>query len=109
MTIDKVQSGLARYIDEEIINNMPGWRKWVFGGASTLLIASLPENMKRWQQTELGKMLGVFDGDDINMGKVYQAVKRHSVKGPISFEIPGAGSLTLHDADVDKIWQYMQG
>jgi hypothetical protein len=43
------------------------------------------------------------------MVKVYQAVKRHSAKGPITFDIPGAGSLTLHDADVDKIWQYMQG
>lgn len=108
MTVDKVQAGLARYIDEEVVNRMDGWRKWVFGGAATLLLAALPENIKRWEQTELGRMLGIINGNEVDMAKVYQAVKRQSAKGPITVDIPGAGSLTLNDADVDKMWQYMQ-
>lgn len=108
MTVDKVQAGLARYIDEEVVSHMNGWQKWVYGGAATLLLAALPESIKRWEKNELVKMLGIIVGNDIDMTKVYQAVKRQSARGSITVDIPGAGSLTLHDADVDKIWQYMQ-
>lgn len=104
-TMTQIQTGLAKYIDTEIVASMPGWQKWVFGAAAAIAVDNLPHTINRWKDHELVKMLGVIDKDgNIDLPKVYQGIKRQSVKGPVSFAVPGMGTLTLHDSDVDKIY-----
>lgn len=108
VTVTQIQNGLARYIDEEVVAAMPGWQKWVFGAGASIALNNLPATMERIKNTEVVKMLGVIDAQgDIDMAKIYQGVKKQSEKGPVSFEIPAMGKMTLNDADVDKIYRYI--
>lgn len=110
VTMTQIQNGLAKYIDSEIVASMPGWQKWVFGAAAAIALENLPATINRWKDHELVKMLGVIDENgNIDMPKVYQGIKRQSAKGPVSFDVPGMGTLTLHDADVDKIYNMIMG
>ena len=107
-TVTQIQNGLAKYIDEEVMAAMPGWQKWVFGAGASIALNNLPATIERVKNAEVVKMLGVIDAQgDIDMAKIYQGVKKQSAKGPVTFEIPAMGKLTLNDADVDKIYRYI--
>jgi hypothetical protein len=109
-SITQIQSGLSNYIDTEIVPSMSGWQKWVFGAGVAVAIGNLPATINRWKDTEIVKLLGVIDeSGNIDVPKIYQGVKRQSAKGPVSFNVPGMGTLTLHDADVDKIYNMIMG
>ena len=107
-TVTQIQNGLAKYIDEEVVAAMPGWQKWVFGAGASIALNNLPATIERVKNTEVVKMLGVIDAQgNIDMAKIYQGVKKQSAKGPVTFEIPAMGKMTLNDADVDKIYRYI--
>lgn len=109
-TMTQIQNGIAKYVDAEIVSAMPGWQKWLFGAAAAIALENLPATINRWKDHELVRMLGVIDKDgSIDIQKVYHGIKRQSAKGPVSFEVPGMGTLTLHDADVDKIYNMIIG
>lgn len=105
-TINQIQTGLAKFIDEEIVPTMPGWQKWVIGAGATIALGNLPAIIDRWKDNELVKMLGVIGKDNsIDIQKVYAGVKKQAAKGPVSIEMPGGmGKLTLTEADVDKAY-----
>lgn len=109
-TIAQIQNGLTKYVDENIVPSMAGWQKWVFGAGAAIAISNLPKNVERWKNTEVVKMLGVIDdGNNIDIQKIYQGIKRQSDKAPASIDIPGMGTITLNDYDVDTIYNYIQG
>lgn len=47
-SIQKVQAGLVRYIDTEMLNHMDGWQKIGFGAVSALIIKNLPNTAQRY-------------------------------------------------------------
>lgn len=110
-TIAQVQTGLAKFMDEEIMASMQGWQKWVFGGGMTIAIDNLPKTFERLKENEMVKMLGVIDGSgNIDMAKIYKGVKQQAAKGPVTINLPaGMGKLTLNEADVDKLYRYITG
>lgn len=110
-TINQIQTGLAKFIDEEIVASMQGWQKWVFGGGITVAVENLPATINKMKDYEWVKMLGVIDnGNNVDVAKIYQGVKRQAAKGPITVDLPvGMGKLTLNEADVDKLYRYITG
>ena len=108
-SVAQIQNGLARYIDTEIVPKLTGWQKWVFATGTGLAVANLSTTVSRWKDNEIVKMLGVIDNDNIDVPRIYQEVKKQSAKGPITFNVPGMGSLTLNDMDVDKIYNMIMG
>ena len=108
VTTTQIQNGLAKYIDEEVVAAMPGWQKWVFGAGASIALNNLPATIERVKNTEVVKMLGVIDAQgEIDIAKIYQGVKKQSAKGPVTFEIPAMGKMTLNDSDVDKIYRFI--
>ena len=106
--INQIQNGIVRYLDTDIISKMTGWQRWVFGAGASLAVANLSTTIDRWRSNEIVKMLGVVsETGDIDVPKVYQSIKQQSARGPITFDIPGMGSLTLNDADVDRIYNFI--
>lgn len=108
VTVKQIQTGVARYIDEEVVAAMPGWQKWVFGAGASIALNNLPATIERIKNNEMVKILGVIDAQgDIDIAKIYQGIKRQSAKGPVTFEIPAMGKMTLNDTDVDKIYRFI--
>ena len=64
----RLQAGIAKYIDQEFTSKIEGWKRWGVGIGSALILESLPVTLQRWQASELGAMLGIFgDGGDIDI------------------------------------------
>lgn len=108
VTVSQIQNGAAKYIDDEVLVSMPGWQRWVFGAGAGIAINNFPQIVEKWKNEEIVKMLGVIDKEgNVDINKIYQGVKRQAAKGPISFDIPGMGKMTLNESDVDKIYKYI--
>jgi hypothetical protein len=53
-------------------------------------------------------MLGVIRPDDmIDIDALYREFKRQAQISPATFAVPGLGTLTLREDDVDKLYSYI--
>lgn len=110
VTIGQVQNGLAAYLDAEIIPMLPGWRRFAFGTAAGLMLSRAGEMFERIKADPTIQMLGVIQPDDtIDIDALYSEAKRQIRKAPLTFDLPGAGSVTLRELDIDKIYMMING
>lgn len=108
VSVNQVQSGLTRFMDAEIVSKMSGWQKWVFGVGMGLTMNKTADIVEVLKGNPLIAMLGVITQDNqIDLDALYREFKRQAAQGPATIEIPGIPAITLHEADVDKIYQYI--
>lgn len=110
VSLAKVQSGAAAYIDEEFCRKLDGWRKWVFGAAASMMLSDVGSIVSKLRDNEIVKMMGVFDDHgDVDVERLYQHFKAEAQKGSISFSAPILGVVTMNESDVDKLYSYIMG
>lgn len=105
VSADKFKRGVARYLDEEFTGKMTGWQKWVFGACVAMYLENLSASTERLRNNEVIKNLGIFDDSgNINVEKMHRYLQEQARKGPITFSVPMIGTVTLSDADVEKLY-----
>lgn len=109
-SVEQIQRGVSRYLEEEFVNKMGGWQKWIFGAGAGMYIAKLNEVIGTYKTNPIVSQLGIFpDGGGVDVDAIYRAVKEQAVKSPVTFDAPMLGSVTLNSADVDKLYNYIRG
>lgn len=110
VTVGQVQNGLAAFLDAEIIPMLPGWRKFAFGAAAGLMLSRSGEIFAKLKEDPTIQMIGVIQPDDtIDIDALYREGKKQIQKAPVTFDLPGAGTITLREADLDKLYRYIIG
>ena len=108
-SLGQVQAGITRYLDEEFINKMVGWQKWVFGSFAGIILLRIEEIFNNLKNNEAVKMLNIIDEfDNIDIEVLHREFAKQARKGAITISLPIAGSVTLNSTDVDKIYQYIK-
>ena len=108
MQIDRIKTGVSRYIDNEIISQMTDSKsRWITGGLAALAINNLGETVKRYEQDPFVEMLGVMQNGDVDVDAVYQAFAPRMVD-KVSFSLPVLGKLTFDRQDLDKLMRYIK-
>ena len=106
--MDKVKRGIARYMDEEFTNKMTGWQKWVFGAAVAMYLENFATTLQRVRENPMVKSIGLFDeSGNVAVERIHQQLRIQAQKGPISFDIPMLGTVTMSEADVEKLYTYI--
>lgn len=106
--IDQIQRGAAKYIEDEMISRLTGWQKWVIGSAAALALSRTGEIFNTLSANEAVKLLGVIGEDNaIDIDKLYAVFKEQAKKSPVTFDVPLIGAVTLTEADVDKLYNYI--
>ena len=109
-TLAQVKAGAAAYIEQEIIAKIDGWQKWVAGAAVSMALNRADGIFDVLKQNPAIKLLGVIDDSgNIDIEALYTEFKRQAQRGPISFDVPMVGRLTLNESDVDKIYANIKG
>lgn len=109
-TLAQVKTGVAAYIESEIISKIGGWQKWVAGAVVARTLDRADTIVNALRQNPAVQMLGIFDDSgNIDVDALYAEFKRQAQRGPISFGVPMIGKLTLNEGDVDKIYQSIKG
>lgn len=110
VSIDRVQNGVARYLDAELVPKMNGLNKWVFSAIATAYIADAPKLMDRIKGSALLAPLELIDvAGNVDIDKVYANLKPAAEKCPAPINVPGIGTITLTAADVDALYNYITG
>lgn len=96
-----------RYVDAEILPHLSGAKRIGAGIYVALATRNLPDLVRRYKETPAIKMLGIFDGDMIDVDAAYQAAM------PIFAErqrvnIPALGEFVFDQSDVEKLYQHMK-
>ena len=104
-SVEQVQRGVARYIDSEFTNKLIGWQRWVFGAGSAMFIDNMAGTLNSMRENAVIKTLNVFDdGGNVDVEKLYRYAKAEANKTPISFKAPMLGTVSMSEADIDKIY-----
>ena len=105
---DKVMNGVAKYVDNEIVSKVPGWKKWVIGSGIGMVLSNSSNMFNKIKDNEFVKMLNLVDEyDNINVDEIYKELKKQAQKSSINVELPMVGSFILNEQDVDKLYNFI--
>lgn len=108
-SIQKVQNGLVKFIDTEMINHMEGWQKIGFGAASALVIKNLPNTLEQYANHPAIAMLGIIDTDkNVDIDALHDAVMDYFSSEGEYVNIPMIGRMKITKQDVETLYQYIK-
>lgn len=107
VSIDRVQRGVSRYLDTELVGKMDGLNKWLFAAAASAYIGSAPVLLDKLRSNKLLAPLNlVNEAGEVDVEKIYAHLKPAAAKCPAPITLP-VGTITLTEADVDAIYNYI--
>lgn len=111
VTIDKIEHGVAAYLDSELMPKIAGnqFEKVVAGTAVSLLIRRGGNMIANATNSSTIKMLGIVDeAGNIDIDAVYEEMKKNMpTEGPVKVELPIIGVLSFNKDDLDKLYEYI--
>lgn len=107
--IQSIQNGALKFIDNELLPKMQGWKKWTFGAAASLWLSNLPNVFQKIKENSFVGSLGIIDESGmINIEKLYAEFYKQAERTPVTFDIPVIGQITLDKTDVEKLYAYIK-
>ena len=107
-TINQVINGLTKYLDAEIIPHLSGAKK--YGAAVYLALVEL--NAVNYVKDALSlpaiKMLGVSDGENVDIDKLYTAMSKSINGEKLTIDVPIIGTFSFSTPDVDKLFDFIR-
>lgn len=106
--LEKIQAGASAFLDAEIMPKLPGLQRWLFGSTAALFLERLPDMVRNIPESNLFRTMGVISPDnEIDVETAYRLLKSQAKTGNASVTVPGIGVLTVTEADVDKLYNYI--
>lgn len=99
--IEKVKRGVATFVDRELVPTLPKWKGILFGAGAGLFIET---NSNALLQHPLTGLLGIVDGEQVDVDKAYTAVK-NKAQGQWPISIAG---FKCSEEDLDKLYRYIK-
>lgn len=107
-SIDKIQRGATRFVDNELMPKLAGRDKWIVAGVVTLYIKRLPALIEKAKSSQAVKLLDVIGEDNsIDLEAVYNSLKPAAAQTPAAINIPMGGTITITGADIDALYNYI--
>ena len=108
VSIDRIQSGIARYLDTEIVPKMSGVNKWLVSAVASAYISDAPELLRKLNGNKAIAALNLIDeAGNVDVEKIYQLLKPAAAKCPAPITLPIIGTLTFTEQDVDSLYAYI--
>lgn len=104
VTIQKVQAGVANFIEKEITAQFTGWKKLVAETAIGLYISQLPAQISALSQNPVFANLGIVAGDQVDVDKLYTELSKHFTQS-VAVQIPMLGTATFTKENLDTLYQ----
>lgn len=110
MHYTKVVQGLMAYADAEILSKLNGSMKgWMVGAVLELLGGSAENTFRQIQSIPMIEVLGVIDGENIDVDRLYGILRKQAQRGPATMNIRFIGPITFTASDVDALYRHIKG
>lgn len=108
-TLEQIQRGAARYIDEEVVKKIPDKDGVAVGFFGSLIVLSIGDLMNNLSGNKTARMLGIIREDGaVHTERLRDAAKMSiRTKGAYALDLPGSIHLTFREEDVDILYRYI--
>lgn len=106
--MDKVQRGLAAFLDRELIPSLTGWDKVLVGGGAGIAVAKLPKIVEMYP---IITALDIYDkaNNQMDIDTLYQAVTPYMGGDTLPLKIPVLGiTIKVGRPQVDALYRYIK-
>lgn len=110
-SMEKVQAGIAKFIDREIAPSLSGWDRVIVAGGGGLLAARLPNILAAYAQKPLVAAMGVFDENtgEVDTDALYAAAKPYMGTEPLPLKIPLLNiTIKVGKKQLDTLYAYIK-
>ena len=106
----RVISGLAAYIDTEIVGKMHGSLKaWALGSMAGVALSRADSMFRTLAAHPMAASLGLVDGENVNVDAIMAELRKQAQRGTATIDIPLMGPITFSIADVEALDRYIKG
>ena len=109
VTVEKIQRGMTRYIEEQLIAKTHGLDSWMCGLA-LMYVANAANIINKMSKQPVFALSGAFAEDGtVDLDKIILCLKPGARKNPAEIKLPITGtSLNLTEQDLDLIANYIR-
>lgn len=109
-TIAQIQTGAARFIDNELLPSFTGWQKVLVGGGAGLLLKNLPNTLAALAASPMVAALGVYNAANgtVDIDALAAAFLPQMGTDALPINIPGGLTVRLTRADFEKLIRYIK-
>lgn len=111
VSMDTVQSGIAKFIDRDIAPSLNGWDRVLIAGAGGLLTANIPNIIAQYAEHPMFKALGVYDKErnTVDIDALYKAAKPYMGADALPIKIPVVNiTIKIGKKEMDTLYTYIQ-
>lgn len=101
--MDQIKTGVQRYVDYDLTPSLPELTQAIIGGVVALYLDRAPEILHKLNEDPKVKILGVMDGDMVDLEALYGAFAPR-IQKPITVRLPLIGSMTFDRSEIDKLY-----
>ena len=108
VSMEKVQKGIAVFIDQELIPSLTGWDKILVGGSAGVAVAKLPKII---QQYPIVSALDIYDknNNQMDIDTLYQSVVPYLGNELLPLRIPVLGiTMKVGKQQIDALYRYIK-
>lgn len=110
-TVEQIEAGLARYIDEELLPSLPrdGLKGFGIGVAAALMVKRGGNALRGYMQNKALLAMQVVSPDGmVDVDVLRDVCKQNIPPSGLPIELPMGLAIRLKGEDVDKIHQYIK-
>ena len=110
--ISRIEMGVARYLDAELVNKLPGntWKQFGAGMASGLIAKRGGMALGRLKSHPVAKAFALVDeAGCIDVGILRELAREKIPDGGLPVDVPLIGKLTIYREDIEKLYGYIMG
>lgn len=110
VSIDKVERGLAKYMDAEFASKFPedSIEKTIIGFVTARAIKRYSNQLISLRDSNLDKLIGLFNADgNLDVDSLRDDLKLAIPENGIKKELPYIGIITIKRDDVDALYRYI--
>ena len=111
VSIEAVERGLARYVDEELLPSMPrdGIKGFAVGAAATLLVRRGGNILREYAKHDLIRQLGIVSPDgSVDIEVLRDAAKSNIPPTGLAVDLPMGILIRVNAADVDTLYNMIR-
>lgn len=109
-TIQQIESGIANYLDIELLSKMEksSLEKVLVGVAISIAMRNFSKELSVYLQSPIIKTFGIADENGIDIDLLRDALKENIDDGGFKVpDLPLVGTLTFKKSDVDSLYNYI--
>ena len=107
-SIQQIQQGAVKFIDNDLVPAFSGAEKILVGGAAALMVANIGGLIQQYAAHPVVAALGVYDGKEVDVDALYQAFAPRFGSEKIPLKLPVVGTIKIGKDELDRLYKYIK-